>query len=164
MKRLFSLFLILFSAFAPAISQDISVEKQDRNTYSFSVPDFVTVQDFELESAITTETPDLYLINVRALTQEKQTDTNIQGQLLFEINGKQQFITFKAGLAQVKAVVKGTDEIKVRAVDSNVTRTGTIKHPFPWDKIAGVSVVLLLLAIILIRRRRKKRQNNAANA
>jgi hypothetical protein len=157
MKRLFCCFFLLFSVCLTVFAQDIPVEKQDRNTYSFSVPDFVVVKDFELISAVTTETPDTYLINVRALTPDKQTDTNIQGKLLFEINGKQQFIEFKDGLAQTQAIIKDTDQITMRAVDSDVTRTGTIKHPFPWDKIAGVAVVLLLLAVILIRRRRKRR-------
>lgn len=157
MKRLFWLFLLPLFAINFAQAQDIPVEKKERNTYSFNVPDFVVVQDFEFVSAITTAKPDEYIINVRALTANKETDVNLYGKLLFEINGQQKLVDFKAGLGNTVATIKDTHEITMRAVDTDVTRKGTIKNPFPWDKIVGALVVLTLLAFIILRRRKKNR-------
>jgi hypothetical protein len=157
MKRLFRLFLLPFFALTFAQAQDIPVEKKERNTYSFNVPDFIVVRDFEFVSAITTAKPDVYIINVRALTANKETDVNLFGKLLFEINGQQQLVDFKAGLGNTTATIKGTRDITMRAVDTDVTRKGTIKNPFPWDKIVGGLVALALLAFIILRRRKKNK-------
>ena len=157
MRRLFWLFLLPFFALTFVQAQDIPVEKKDRNTYSFSVPDFVVVKDFEFVSAVTTANPDEYIINVRALTANKETDVNLYGKLLFEINGQQKLVDFKAGLGNTTAAIKGTREITMRAVDTDVTRKGTIKNPFPWDKIIGGLVALTLLAFIILRRRKKSK-------
>lgn len=156
MKRLFRLFLLPFLALTLAQAQNIPVEKQGRNTYSFKVPDFITVQDFEFISAVTTNNPDVYIINIRALTPDKKTDTNVKGKLLFEINNQQVFVDFTNGQGHTKATIKGTRDITMRAVDSDVTRKGTIKNPFPWDKIAGGLLALALLAFIILRRRKRK--------
>jgi hypothetical protein len=160
MKRLFWLFILPFFALTFAQAQDIPVEKKERNTYSFSVPDFVVVQDFEFVSAVTTAKPDEYIINVRALTANKETDVNLYGKLLFEINGQQKLVDFKAGLGNTIVTIKGTRDITMRAVDTDITRKGTIKNPFPWDKIIGSLVVLALLAFVILRRRKKNRNTN----
>ena len=161
MKRLFILFLIPFlsSLFATA-QQEIPVEKKDRSTYTFKVPEFITVQDFEMVSAVTTNQPDLYVLNIRAKDASGNTDPAIQGKLLFEINGETKPVDFVDGLGQVQAEIKGTDKITMRAIDSDVTRTGTIKHPFNWSKIAGLALaVIVLAAVIWFIQKRKKKTN-----
>ena len=85
MKRLFSLFSLLFLLNLSGLAQDIPVEQKDRNTYTFKLPDYLVVQDFEFISAITTNQPDVYVINIKALDADKKTDEKIQGKILFEI-------------------------------------------------------------------------------
>src|SRR5688572_3141511 len=86
MKRLFSIFSLLIAINFSGIAQDIPVEQKDRNTYSFKLPDYLVVQDFEFISAVTTSQPDVYVINIKALTSDKKLDEKIQGKILFEIN------------------------------------------------------------------------------
>ena len=158
MKRLFGAFLIPFFACFSAFSLDIPVEKKDHNEYTFRLPDYITVQDFEFVSAITTDQPDLYIINIRALDSEKNQDKTINGKLLFEINGATLPVDFTEGLGNVKAQIKGTDKITMRAVDSDITRTGTISHPFNWSKIGGLILAVAALGAFVwfIQRKKKK--------
>ena len=157
MKSLFSLLSLLFLLSFSGFAQDIPVKQKDRNTYSFNMQNFVLVHDFEFVSAVTTNTPDRYVINIRALNADKKTDENIQGKILFEINGKTLPVDFRKGLGNVITEIKGTDKITMRAVDSNVTRTGTIEHPFNWSKIAGLLLAVVVLALVIwqLRKRRK---------
>jgi hypothetical protein len=158
MKRLFAAFLIPFFAFTATFAQEIPVEKKDRNEYTFKMPDYITVQDFEFISAVTTNQPDLYVINIRALDDAKQPDTRINGKLLFEINGQLVPVDFHEGIGSVQAQIKGTDKITMHALDSDITRTGTISHPFNWSKIIGLLVALAALGALVwfIQRKKKK--------
>ncbi|MBK0404909.1 hypothetical protein I5M27_18100 [Adhaeribacter sp. BT258] len=159
MKKLFAAFLIPFFAFTAVFAQqEIPVEKKDRNEYTFKMPDYITVQDFEFVSAITTDQPDVYIINIRALDAEKKQDANVKGKLLFEINGHMLPVDFTDGLGSAKVEIKGTDKITMRAVDSDITRTGTIAHPFNWSKIGGLVLALVALGAVVwfIQRKRKK--------
>ena len=157
MKRLFSLISLAFLISFSGLAQDIPVEQKDRNTYSFKLPDYLVVRDFEFVSAVTTNQPDVYIINIRALKGENQVDEKIQGKILFEINGETLPVEFTNGLGNVQAEIKGTDKITMRAVDSDVTRVGNIEHPFDWTKIGGLLLAAVVLAIVIwqIRKRRK---------
>jgi len=158
MKRLFCLFSIVFFLGLTLTAQDIPVKKEDKNSYSFEVPTFITVQDFEFVSAVTTDNPDIYIINIRALNTDKKTDERVNGGLLFEINGKMLPVLFTNGAGKVEAEIKGTDKITMKAVDTNVTRTGKINHPFPWEKIAGLAVAVVVLGLVIwFVQKRKKR-------
>lgn len=159
MKRLFSLFALLFFFTLSGIAQDIPVEKEDRNTYSFKLPDYLVVHDFEFISAVTTDQPDVYVINIKALTPDKKLDDKIQGKILFEINGQTFPVDFSNGLGSIKTEISGTDKITMRAIDSNVTRVGNIEHPFHWSKIAGLLLAVAVLALV-IWQIRKRRKNN----
>ena len=164
MQRLLSTFFLLFLTVFNNFAQDIPVKKEEKNTYSFKLPDYLLVKDFEFVSAVTTETPDLYLINVRALDAAKKIDENIQGKLLFEINGQTLPVDFTNGLGRVQVEIKGTDKITMRAVDSNVTRTGSINHPVSWSKIGGLLLVVAVLAVVVwqVRKRRNLKNNSIA--
>ena len=157
MKRLFSLISLAFLISFSGLAQDIPVEQKDRNTYSFKLPDYLVVRDFEFVSAVTTNQPDVYIINIRALKGENQVDEKIQGKILFEINGETLPVEFTNGLGSVQAEIKGTDKITMRAVDSNVTRVGNIEHPFDWTKIGGLLLAAVVLTVVIwqIRKRRK---------
>ena len=157
MKRLFSLISLAFLISFSGLAQDIPVEQKDRNTYSFKLPDYLVVRDFEFVSAVTTNQPDVYIINIRALKGENQVDEKIQGKILFEINGETLPVEFTNGLGSVQAEIKGTDKITMRAVDSDVTRVGNIEHPFDWTKIGGLLLAAVVLTIVIwqIRKRRK---------
>ncbi|MFC5271476.1 hypothetical protein [Adhaeribacter terreus] len=159
MKRLFTAFLIPFFALTAVFAQqEIPVEKKERNEYTFKMPDYITVQDFEFISAITTDQPNVYIINIRALDDAKQADKRVQGKLLFEINGQTLPVDFRDGLGSAKAEIKGTEKITMHAVDSDITRTGTISHPFNWSKIIGLVLALAALGAVVwfIQRRKKK--------
>lgn len=157
MKRLFSLFSLLFLFSFNLVAQDIPVEQKDRNTYSFSLSDYLLVRDFEFVSAVTTDVPDRYVINIQALTPDKKVDDKIQGKILFEINGQTLPVEFRSGKGSVITEIKGTDKITMRAVDTNVTRTGNIEHPFNWSKIGGFALAAAVLALVIwqIKKRRK---------
>lgn len=159
MKRLFLLICLSFYTLTSLSAQDITVEKKDRSTYSFKVPAFIVVQDFEFISAVTTDQPDVYVINLRAIDAEKKVDKNVNGKLLFEINGQMLPVDFREGLGQVRTHITGTDEINMRAVDSDITHVGTIEHPFGWGKITGLVLVLGVLALVIwqLQKRRKRK-------
>ena len=156
MKRLFSLFSLLFLLSFSSFSQDIPVEQKDRNTYTFKLPDYLVVKDFEFVSAVTTDQPDVYVINIKAVNADKKLDENIQGKILFEINGQTVPVDFRNGLGSIKTEIKGTDKITMRAVDSNVTRVGNIEHPFNWSKIAGLLLAVAVLALVIWQIRKRK--------
>jgi len=160
MKRLFFAFLIPFFALTAVFAQDIPVKEKSRNEYTFTMPDYITVQDFEFVSAVTTNQPDVYIINIQALNADKKQDKTINGKLLFEINGATLPVDFSEGLGSVKAAIKGTDKITMRAVDSDITRTGTLAHPFNWSKIAGLALAVAVLAMVIwLLQKRKKAKN-----
>lgn len=158
MQRLFSLFSLAFLLSFSGLAQDIPVEQKERNTYSFKLPEYLVVHDFEFVSAITTSQPDVYIINIRALQGENQVDEKIQGKILFEINGETVPVDFRNGLGQVQAVIKGTDKITMRAVDSDVTRIGNIEHPFDWTKIGGLLLAAVVLTLVIWQVRKRKKQ------
>ncbi|KAA9333598.1 hypothetical protein [Adhaeribacter soli] len=156
MKRLFSLLCLSFFALCSSFAQDIPVEQQDRNTYSFKVPSFIVVQDFEFISAVTTDQPDVYIINLRAINANREVDTKVNGKLLFEINDVMLPVDFRDGIGQVRAEIKGTNEIKMRAVDSDITHVGTIEHPFGWGKIAGLALAVAVLGLVIWQIQKRK--------
>ena len=156
MNIFFISLLILITNLVTAKAQDIPVKQEDRNTYSFNTGEAIRIKNFEFVSAITTDQPDIYIINVRALTGENKTDATIQGKLLFEINGKQELVDFREGIGQVRTTIKGTDKITMRDVDSHITRVGSIKHPMNWSKIGGLALVVAVLAAVILWRRKKK--------
>ena len=78
------------------------------------------------------------------------------GKLLFEINGEMLPVDFREGIGQVRATIKGTDEIKMRAVDSDITHVGTIEHPFGWGKIAGLALAVAVLALVVWQIQKRK--------
>ena len=159
MKRLFAAFFIPFFALTAAFAQqEIQVEEKDRNEYTVKMSQYIVVQDFEFISAITTDQSNIYIINIRALNAEKEQDTNVKGKLLFEINGQMLPVDFVDGMGSVKAEIKGTDKITMRAVDSDITRTGTISHPFDWSKLGGLILAIAALGALVwfIQRRKKK--------
>jgi hypothetical protein len=159
MKRLFTLIYLSFFAASFLLAQDIPVEQKERNTYSFKLPDYIVVQDFEFVSAVTTNQPDVYVINIKAIDDKKKLDEHINGKLLFEINGEMLPVDFRKGMGQVQATIKGTDKITMRAVDSDITHSGTINHPFHWTKILGLALSLAVLALVIWQiQKRKKRQ------
>ena len=159
MKRLFAAFFIPFFALTAAFAQqEIQVEEKERNEYTVKMSQYIVVQDFEFISAITTDQSNIYIINIRALNAEKEQDTNVKGKLLFEINGQMLPVNFVDGMGSVKAEMKGTDKITMRAVDSDITRTGTISHPFDWSKMGGLILAISALGALVwfIQRRKKK--------
>lgn len=157
MKSTFFSILILFLSVCLVFAQEIEVKQQDRHTYTFSTAEVIRIKNFEFVSAITTDKPDVYVINVRALTADNQTDEGIVGKLLFEINGKQEVVDFRKGLGSVTVTIKGTDKITMRDVDSDITRVGTISHPVSWGKIAGLALAVAVLAAVILWRRKKKK-------
>jgi len=160
MKRLFSIFSLLILINFSGLAQDIPVEQKDRNTYSFKLPDYLVVQDFEFISAVTTSQPDVYVINIKALTSDKKLDEKIQGKILFEINGQTFPVDFRNGLGSIKTEIQGTDKITMRAVDSNVTRVGNIEHPFNWSTIGGLLLAVAVLALVIWQIRKRRRNND----
>ncbi len=160
MQRLFSTIFLLFLINLSVTAQDIPVKQEDQSTYSFKLPDYLVVQDFEFVSAVTTKTPDLYIINIRALGTDKKIDEGVKGKHLFEINGQTLPVEFTNGAGSVQVEIKGTDTITMRAIDANVTRTGSINHPFNWSKIGGLLLAFIALMLVIWQVRKRRRVND----
>jgi hypothetical protein len=158
MARFFC-FLMLLLAGLQAQAQEIPVQKEDRSSYTFTVPAFIVLTDFEILSAVPHEKENEYLVQVRALNSQKQTDASIRGNIVFEINGKAQPVKFIDGLGRVVVNLQDQDELVMKDLDSGIVRKGKITKPVRWYGllmlIPGVLVLWLIVSRVLRRRKQK---------
>jgi hypothetical protein len=152
-----SFFVLLLLSVFRLQAQDIPVKQEDRSTYSFVVPEYIVITDFEIVSAIEQKEPGNYLVQVRALNARRETDTGIRGNIVFEINGHHKPVLFSDGIGQVVVNLKDQEELVMKDLDSEIIRKGKINKPQRWYGLLMLIPALVILYLIISRIMRKRR-------
>ncbi|MDX5346747.1 MAG: hypothetical protein LPJ89_02795 [Hymenobacteraceae bacterium] len=156
MRAFYLLLLPLLMLTAVTAAQDIPVKQEDRHTYSFSVGDYVLVQDFTLINAEPTGKNNQYELVFHALTDQKEIDETVNGVLLFEIEGSPVGVSFRQGIGKVTAPVSDPNNFTVTAVDSNISKDFKVQEPVKWYWVLMLIPALLVLYIIFRRIRNRR--------
>lgn len=124
-----------------------------QETILFNFKDFFLIKDFTVESAQGTEKK----INLIALDTVGKTDTTIQGNYSFVINGFIEELNFKKGIASVNILVDNSTFLYVKHENKTETRYklyyvlyGTV-WAIPLWIIIIVPLLIVLLTLVLRR-------------